>query len=1370
MAETHKNICPYPGLRPFNEHESLFFKGRDMHISKLSEQLEQKKFLMVTGASGDGKSSLVYAGLIPKIKAGFFKAQFNNWKMAIFRPANNPFNNLVNVLSEQLNLENSNLETTLKLGYSALADIYRNSDLYFKDPSKEQKKKAANLLIVVDQFEEFFTNKENFNRETAIPSVSAQNVVNLLIETAKIAEEENLPIYILCTMRSDFIGNAPAFRGLPEFIGDHQYFVPRLTRDEIYQVITEPATLSGNRISQRLAQRMLNDLNIINTDILPVLQHALKQIWIKADRGEEEMDLVHYAMVGGMPKNELQDEDQVKFQVWFDREPFYIEQFYKDQSLNNVLNIHANSLFMQTHDYVNRHTHHRYTYSKREARELLQKILKCFTKIDDSKAVRNRMTVQEIADIIGEEDVYLVVELLNIFREESNNLIYPFMDDTLESRKLQPDVLLDITHEALIRNWRLLSNLTKEEHNSSLEFKEVHSHILRWLESRKEDNQLLSGGGYDHFKNWFDKQQPNGAWITRYLENEIYKSDGIMIKPIEKLMSVNELIEGEERIDSSADENDISNESQIAEAICIFLNKSHEQIEKRKRSRKRTITIISTLAIIASVAFIWAFVKRQEAVDLKDEIASRAKAIEVATKAYRNLEGDPTLAFRLAEQSYAIYRTTLAKQVLMSSYENIPFYNKLTGHTGSVGYVEYSPDGEYIISSSTDGTARLWDKDGNLKTVFTGHNDGLIDFAESARFSPNGKYILTYSTDSTARLWNLVGKCLNIMHHNGSVHSACYSPNGLNVMTAASDNTVRIWDLAENKISILKTFDEVPVNAIYSPQGNLIIITVGSYVYLYDNRGNQIKKLSKHNDKIISCNFSKNGAFFATGSVDGTAILWTRKGDVISKLIGLDGRVRFIGFAKNDSIIVTSTDHTVQIWNNRGVELKNLQDDKVGIKDVKISHDGKYIITGGHERILRVWNFDGQVLMKLKGHSSSIHSCNFSPDLKYVASSSWDKTVRIWNIDPQEKSQIIGHSSKVRDACFSPDGKNIASVSWDKTARIWDRQGKLLALVKVAPGEEIAISADNNSFAVTNPTKYLTSYPLIGGVTARIWDFAGNELLKLENDSRKEYRLYYSPNSEDILINYDSRIAELWNIAGNKLQSFSKVQNVAFSRNGKYLLSIQKDSIATVWGKVLDDTIIFKPKFTLEQHNGSINTIESSPDENMFVTASADGSAILWNQFGEVSSVLRGHDGVVYTATFSPNGEYIVTVGRDHNIIIWNTNGNMVAKLIGHSEEILEIDISPDSRYIVSGSYDHTVRLWDFQGNQKQIYTSSTEKINSVQFSPDSKYILSASNDFIIRVLPISVEVVLDKINKEEVCGKVYVLNEQQKKVFGITE
>src|SRR5687768_15047651 len=165
-------ICPYTGLRSFTEEESLYFKGREDDIDQATEQLQKNKFLMLTGASGDGKSSLVYAGVIPNARAGFFRAKFNNWIIADFRPEREPLRNMAIAISRQLGLPDAaNTEKEIGYGFSALLDLYKSTPYWVDQQSepflklseadqKKQKRKGANLLILVDQFEEFFTNPE----------------------------------------------------------------------------------------------------------------------------------------------------------------------------------------------------------------------------------------------------------------------------------------------------------------------------------------------------------------------------------------------------------------------------------------------------------------------------------------------------------------------------------------------------------------------------------------------------------------------------------------------------------------------------------------------------------------------------------------------------------------------------------------------------------------------------------------------------------------------------------------------------------------------------------------------------------------------------------------------------------------------------------------------------------------------------------------------------------------------------------------------------------------------------------------------------------------------------------------------------------
>ena len=518
---------PYIGLRAFSEEDSIYFKGRDEQILQLTALLEANKFLMVTGASGDGKSSIVYAGLVPNARAGFFRAKYTNWVVADFRPERTPLHNLSKTISRNLRIDNNeSVEVELRRGFSSLVEMYLSSPLYTDDQSdiwinadEDQRenltRNAANLLIVADQFEEFFTNPENYFRN--VPSADSQLVINLLLETARISIEKNLPIYILCTMRSDYIGQCATFRGLPEFIGFSQFFVPRLKRKEIVQVVKEPACLHGDRISNRLVDRVVYDLGE-GIDQLPVLEHAMNEVWIEAKQGKEELDLIHYAMAGGMSPDELPAEDRQTFKKWFDSLPLKLQEAYQHPGLSQIINAHANKLYLSAADYYNG-THER-EISSADAQQIIKVAFTCLTKMDEGRAVRNRMTLQEIADILARPDIpcEVVGDVLNIFREPGNTFLRPYITEEPGSQHLKPETVLDITHESLIRNWGLLKDWATEEFNHLTVYLDFKKQLDRWLESNKSTGFLLPIGPLTFFENWHTALNPNKYWVNRYLD------------------------------------------------------------------------------------------------------------------------------------------------------------------------------------------------------------------------------------------------------------------------------------------------------------------------------------------------------------------------------------------------------------------------------------------------------------------------------------------------------------------------------------------------------------------------------------------------------------------------------------------------------------------------------------------------------------------------------------------------------------------------------------------------------------------------------------------------------------------------------------
>ncbi len=606
-------IIPYPGLRPFTEEEAIFFKGRDTHIKQIITQLQNKKIVIVTGASGAGKSSLIFAGVIPNARAGFFKATFNSWKIVSFRPERTPLHNLSRNLAQQLNLDFEQVFNELKFGFSALVNVYKNSDFYFdlsqtQDPDelKTLKSRGANLLIIADQFEEFFTNPENFAH--GHPSIEAYTTVNLLLETATLALQQNLPIFIIFTMRSDYISDCVAFKGLPEYIGFSQFFVPRLKRNELQQAIEEPAKLAGSSVSKRLSETLINQIRD-SADPLPILQHTLHQLWLTANYGQEQLDLIHLAKNAGLHISYLNEHDRQIFTAWFEQLPENEKKYFENPSLSNVLNYHANKLydnaylyFLENAPWVKDKT----KITQQDTQLIIKKTFLGLTRIDQGRAVRNRISLKEITNLINQPHItYDVVNgVINIFREPGSTFIHPFINpDEPETYYIPADTVLDITHEALIRNWELLQKWEHEEEENVNDFLEFKVQLKRWLDNNKRKEYLLPLGTLTYFEQWYERCKPNKYWIAKYDNSNL---------PYEEKLKIAEELE---------------------QNIKLYLQKSRSYIiaqEKRRKTIRTIFAILALLIIIILIGFTsWALREKRNA-EIQRQLAEKKKNEAIA--------------------------------------------------------------------------------------------------------------------------------------------------------------------------------------------------------------------------------------------------------------------------------------------------------------------------------------------------------------------------------------------------------------------------------------------------------------------------------------------------------------------------------------------------------------------------------------------------------------------------------------------------------------------------------------------------------------------------------------------------------------------
>ncbi|HLM56052.1 MAG TPA: hypothetical protein VK422_07960, partial [Pyrinomonadaceae bacterium] len=318
------NGNPFPGLRPFETDEYNLFFGREGQSDELMTRLQRTRFLAVVGTSGSGKSSLVRAGLLPSLYGGLMAGAGSGWRVALMRPGHDPVGNLARSLAVEVFGEDGQdphvmttiIETTLRRSTLGLVDAVRQARL----PEYE------NVLVVVDQFEELF--RYRAVREGRGTGDDAAGFVKLLLEAAR---QREAPVYVIITMRSDFLGDCSQFWGLPEAINDGQYLIPRMTRDERREAVAGPVAVGGGRISPPLVNRLLNDVGD-NPDQLPILQHALMRTWDRWAAGARDsrpLDLPDYEAVGTMSDALSRHADEAYEELPDERSRLIAEKLFK---------------------------------------------------------------------------------------------------------------------------------------------------------------------------------------------------------------------------------------------------------------------------------------------------------------------------------------------------------------------------------------------------------------------------------------------------------------------------------------------------------------------------------------------------------------------------------------------------------------------------------------------------------------------------------------------------------------------------------------------------------------------------------------------------------------------------------------------------------------------------------------------------------------------------------------------------------------------------------------------------------------------------------------------------------------------------------
>jgi PQQ-dependent catabolism-associated CXXCW motif protein len=331
----------------------------------------------------------------------------------------------------------------------------------------------TNLLVLVDQFEEIF----RYLRGETSDEVDA--FVALLLASAS---QRKRPIYIVITMRSDFLGECAQFNNLAETINDGQFHTPRLSRDQCRLAIEEPVRVYGGQVEEALVTRLLNDMGG-NPDQLPLLQHALMLLSQRArERASDDpplLTLADYESLGGIGTSGSDADTSPDAET---------------RTSNGALSDHADRVLAELTS---------------EQQRIAAILFRGLTEGEGAggRAVRRPVSIADVA-AIAEAPINDLLPVIEAFRAPGRNFLTP-----LPPEPLNPETIIDISHESLIRQWVKLRRWVREEYQSAEAYRGIERSAKQWQNGL---GNLLTGRDLAAARHWRKTERPNAAWAARY--------------------------------------------------------------------------------------------------------------------------------------------------------------------------------------------------------------------------------------------------------------------------------------------------------------------------------------------------------------------------------------------------------------------------------------------------------------------------------------------------------------------------------------------------------------------------------------------------------------------------------------------------------------------------------------------------------------------------------------------------------------------------------------------------------------------------------------------------------------------------------------
>jgi WD40 repeat protein len=965
-----KNFNPFPGLRPFAPEESDLFFGRESESEEVLGKLLKNRFVTVIGASGSGKSSLIYCGVLPKVRNQKTK-ESSSWRIIPFRPGNDPFGNLAEAISEDVAASGQNKID----GNTILSELRDNPAGIAATVKKFLIKSDEKVLLVVDQFEELFR-YSSLGKADALITPAARFVdfmVNAVNQTA-------INVYTIVTMRSDFIGECAHYQGLTQLINNSNYLVPHMGTENYREAIIGPVKYAGASIDPDLIKTLLSDIGD-RTDQLPVLQHAMMRTW------------THW--------QELDDPDL----------PISKTNYDSVGTMSDAMSLHANEAYEEL---------------SLRGKEICELMFKTLTeKGSDNKGLRHPSGVNTLKSIAGctSEELFEVVEK---FRITSRSFITP-----RQSVPLSDDSIIDLSHESLMRLWDRLREWVDDEAASVqmyLRLSEASAMYQQGKTSlwRPPDLQLAI--------NWRDQHKPTLTWAQRYnpaferamvylrtsekeyIEEEENKirlqkrqmkrtkivasilgvaaiiSMGFMLFAFVQKIAADKqtilatrakieadvqrvkadsakVVADEQRTKADFSANEAKLSAAFAETQRIAAENSRQVAVKNEVIAREQTVIAVAQTDSATRAKELAVRREQEAVRaskeaLRQRMLSIGKAMSIKSL---QAQGKKDLQTLLAYQAYLFNKNNKGVENDADIYAGLynvarqygnKSYKSFTGHTGGIRSIAFVPGKSEFFTSSYDGKVLKWSLEGNeqtLQIIYSG-----TDIIEVLAVSPDASWLACGSGNSTIKMIPLKPDLAGyeMAGHKGKIKSLIFSYDGKYLYSASLDGKVLKWDIAARTSTNINNGTTQITSIDISSNGNYIagISTEGNVIVWKPENNSDNYKVPTTLKNIKVIRFNPDNSMIAIGDVNGNVELWdvnTRQ--PISAVKAHDAQVNDIQFNTTLKQMATAgNDKSLKIYNI--TDPADLTEPPITFTDnegfvlvIQFSPDGQLIISGTFE-------------------------------------------------------------------------------------------------------------------------------------------------------------------------------------------------------------------------------------------------------------------------------------------------------------------------------------------------------------------------------------------------------------------------------------